>query len=42
MARFQLGIRMDEVVFAEREVICQGQLIGGVVARDQDTAQVTI
>lgn len=37
---FHTAIRKDEVVFAEGEVHCQGQVIGGVVARDQDTAQV--
>jgi len=36
---FHTAIRKDELVFAEGEVHCQGQLIGGVVAKDQATAQ---
>ena len=36
---FHTAIRKDELVFADGEVHCQGQLIGGVVATDQATAQ---
>ena len=38
--KFHTAIRKDELVFADGEVICHGQVIGGVVAKDQDTAQV--
>ena len=36
---FRPALRKDEVVFADGEVHCQGQLIGAVVAKDQATAQ---
>ena len=36
---FSLAIVRDELVFAEDEVFCVGMIIGGVVARDQETAQ---
>ena len=36
---FHTAIRKDELVFADGEVHCHGQLIGGVVAKDQATAQ---
>ena len=36
---FNTAIVRDELVFAEDEVFCVGMIIGGVVARDQETAQ---
>jgi len=36
---FQTGIIRDELVFAVDEVFCHGMVIGGIVAKDQETAQ---
>ena len=36
---FNTAVVRDELVFAEDEVFCVGMIIGGIVAKDQETAQ---